>query len=144
MHEHSKKIGNWIVGGRALSWWRPSQVWEASEECRWHGSNPKSCSGIQFPLKEFCCKANFVLVQNQQNDYSFFETCPKAAKQLLIFLNFLKSTKWLLIFFDLFKVSKQLKQSSKKQPSMHCLIHNQQRVDKIIASKEITVIQNQN
>ena len=23
--------------GRAQSWWRPSQVWEARVECRWHG-----------------------------------------------------------------------------------------------------------
>ena len=51
-----------------------------------------------------------------------------------------KVSKMTTNFFDLFKDSKH---PSMKQPFMHCLKHNQQRVDNIIASKKITIIQNQ-
>ena len=56
-----------------------------------------------------------------------------------------KVSKMTTNFFDLFKDSKQpsMKQAFNKYPSMHCLKHNQQKVDNIIASKKITIIQNQ-
>ena len=34
MPKHSKKIV--VCRGRAQSWWKPSWVWEARAECRWH------------------------------------------------------------------------------------------------------------
>ena len=57
----------------------------------------------------------------------------------------LKVSRMTTNFFDLFKDSKQpsMKQAFNKYPSMHCLKHNQQKVDNIIASKKITIIQNQ-
>ena len=89
--KHSKKAKCW---GRAQSWWRSSQVWEAKVECHWHEANgqkkkkkemhrrPVSPTGVL--LLVFLSKKSHLRNSHLRSSHlgssTKFLTCSKSAK----------------------------------------------------------------